>query len=160
MNPRTAEALICAALGVAGIALALATPRLITGYNAAEPYYLKSALFPWIALGMIGVFGLWGALQAWHGIERVESDEIDAGDSSIGIALGGALIFALYAPLAMLVGYAAAVALASFALGRLVGLSTRLNLGIAAGLSVLLHVVFVAGFKVWFPASLLSRAFE
>ena len=68
MTPRQAESLVCGLLGFTALVVALATPRLIAGHNPNQAYYLQSAFFPWLALTLVAVFGLIGAIQSLIGV--------------------------------------------------------------------------------------------
>lgn len=160
MRRQTAEAILCLGLSAVATALALATPLLIDGSNPNEPYYAKSAFFPIVALSLMAAFGALAAAQALRGAHREQSDEVESGRSSIAGALIGALFLALSVPLAILVGYFGATFLTSLAFGHLVRLRLKTNVAIAIILATLLHLVFVAGFKVWFAPSLLVRILQ
>ena len=153
---RRIESILCVALGIAGLVGALATPQLISGYNAAQPYYLKSAFFPWVALSMVAGFGTWAGWQAWRGIARTESDEVEAGSSGVALALAGAALFAGGVILSLAVGYAAATWIMLVILGSVARISLRARLVLATVLSLILYAIFVVGFKVWFPPSWLA----
>lgn len=160
MRRPIAEVVLCVGLSAAAAALALATPTLIDGYSAMEPYYNRSAFFPLIALVCIVIFGTLAAVQSLRGVTREQSGEVESGRSRIGVALAGALFFALSVGLTTLVGYWAAAFLTALALGHLVRLKLKLNLLLATGLAVLLQLVFVSGFKVWFAPSTAAKLLQ
>lgn len=153
MTPRQAESLVCGLLGFTALAVALATPRLIAGHNPSQPYYLQSAFFPWLALTLVAVFGLIGALQSLTGVERTQTDEIDAGESSMVLGLWGMLIFGLSILVSLALGYAASIWITAVALGLLVRIRRKTLLVLACLLSITLYGIFVYGFRVWFPTA-------
>jgi len=153
---RTAEAAVACVLAIIASALALATPVLTGGFDAGQAYYARPAFFPWLALGMVVAFGAWTAGQAWRGIEREQSDEIEAAHTSVPVALGGAAIFGIYVVLAWAVGYAAATLMTLLAAARWVKLPPRTGLILAVTTTAILYGVFVLGFRVWFAPSAVS----
>lgn len=153
MTPRHAESLACAFMGLAGLAMVIATPHLIAGHNPDQPYYLQSAFFPWVALSIVSVFGFIGALQAYSGVERVQSDEIDSGESSVPLGLAGMVIFGLSVFVSLSFGYALSVWISSVAFGLLARMSFKVSFMISSFLTVALYGIFVVGFKVWFPTA-------
>jgi hypothetical protein len=153
MTPRQAESLVCGLLGFTALAVALATPRLIAGHNPSQPYYLQSAFFPWLALTLVAVFGLIGALQSLAGVERTQTDEIDAGESSMVLGLWGMLIFGLSILVSLALGYAASIWITAVAFGLLVRIRRKTLLVLACLLSITLYGIFVYGFRVWFPTA-------
>jgi hypothetical protein len=155
MTPRQAESLVCGLLGLAGLVVALATPRLIAGHNPSQPYYLQSAFFPWIALTLVAVFGLIGAIQSLVGVQRTQSDEIEAGDSNVALGLWGMLIFGLSILVSLALGYAAAIWITAMAWGWLVRIRRATLLMLSCTLAVTLYGIFVYGFRVWFPTALI-----
>ncbi len=150
---RTAEAAVACVLAIIASALVLATPLLTGGLDASQAYYARPAFFPWLALGMVVVFGAWTAGQAWRGIEREQSDEIEAEHTSVPVALGGAVLFGIYVGLAWAVGYAAATLITLIAAGRWVKLPPRTGLILAVTTTAILYAVFILGFRVWFAPS-------
>ena len=153
MTPRHAESLACAFMGLAGLVMIIATPHLIAGHNSDQPYYLQSAFFPWVALTIVCVFGFIGALQAFAGVERVQSDEIESGDSSVVLGVFGMVIFGLSVFVSLIFGYAISVWISALALGLIARLSFKLSILISSLLAVALYGIFVIGFKVWFPTA-------
>jgi hypothetical protein len=153
MVPRRAESLACALMGLAGLFTVIATPHLIAGHNPDQPYYLQSAFFPWIALTIVCVFGFIGAFQAFVGVERVQSDEIESGDSSFVLGVLGIIIFGLSVFVSLTFGYAVCVWVSAMALGLLARLSLKLCILISSILTSSLYSIFVIGFKVWFPSA-------
>jgi hypothetical protein len=153
MVPRRAESLACALMGLAGLVMVIATPHLIAGHNPDQPYYLQSAFFPWLALTIICVFGFFGALQAFAGVERVQSDEIESGDSSVALGVLGMIIFGLSVLVSLIFGYAVCVWASSMSLGLLARLSLKMCVLISSILTASLYGIFVMGFKVWFPVA-------
>jgi hypothetical protein len=153
MTPRQAESLVCGLLGFTALAVALATPRLIAGHNPNQAYYLQSAFFPWLALTLVAVFGLIGAIQSLTGVERTQTDEIEAGESSLVLGLWGMLIFGLSIFVSMALGYAASIWITAVALGVLVRIRHTTLLVLSCLLSVTLYGIFVYGFRVWFPTA-------
>ena len=150
------EAGFILAFTLGGAALALFTPRLIQGYNPDQPYYIKSAFFPWLALSLVVVFGGWSTWQAVRGISRALSDELDVAHTSIRRALGGAALLALYVVLCAAIGFPAATFVSVFLLARLTRLSMAMSASMALILTAFLYLVFVVGFKVWFAPSWLA----
>lgn len=151
------EALLTGVLAAGAVALAIATPALTGGGVATQPYFARPSFFPWIALGLVVAFGAWSAGQAWRGVQRELSDEIEAHHTSVKLALGGAGIFAAYLVLCMALGYAVGTLMALALLGAWVGLSRRFNLTLAAVTAAVLYAVFIVGFKVWFAPSWFSH---
>jgi len=92
-------------------------------------------------------------LQAFAGVERVQSDEIESGDSSVFLGLLGMVIFGLSVFVSLTFGYAISVWISAFALGLLARLSFKLSILISSLLAVGLYGIFVIGFKVWFPTA-------
>jgi hypothetical protein len=153
MVPRRAESLACALMGSAGLVMVIATPHLIAGHNPDQPYYLQSAFFPWLALTIVCVFGFVGAFQAFAGVERVQSDEIESGDSSVALGVLGMIIFGLSVLVSLTFGYAVCVWASAMALGLLARLSLKMCVFISSTLAAALYGIFVMGFKVWFPSA-------
>jgi hypothetical protein len=153
MTPRQAESLVCGLLGFAALAVAVAAPRLIAGHNPNQSYYLQSAFFPWLALTLVAVFGLIGALQSLTGVERTQTDEIEAGESGVALGLWGMLIFGLSILVSLTLGYAASIWITAVALGLLVRIRRTTVLVLACLLSIILYGIFVYGFRVWFPTA-------
>ena len=156
MSTRT-ETAFAAALAVGAGLLAVATPALTGGGGAGMPYYMRSAFFPWLALGLVVVFGGWTAFQAWRGTGRDLSDEIDAANTSAPKALGGAVLLGLYILLSMAAGYAVATFASVCLLGLLVGIRRRTLVLLALIVTAVLYTLFVFGFGVWFSPSWLQR---
>lgn len=153
MVPRRAESLACALMGSAGLFMVIATPHLIAGHNPDQPYYLQSAFFPWLALTIVCVFGFVGAFQAFAGVERVQSDEIESGDSSVALGVLGMIIFGLSVLVSLTFGYAVCVWASAMSLGLLARLSLKMCVFISSTLTAVLYGIFVMGFKVWFPSA-------
>lgn len=147
---RWREAGFVLGLTLLGLSLAVLTPQLIKGYNADQPYYLKSAFFPWLALSLVVIFGGWSLGQTLRRTERDLSDELDVEHTSVWRALGGAALLLLYVLLCAALGFAAATFISVFLFAKLAALSLRTSLLLAGILSALLYSVFVIGFKVWF----------
>jgi cation transport ATPase len=156
MRHHLREAVFAAVLALLALALALATPRLTGSLDPAQPYYSRASFFPWLGLALVLSFGLWSAVRALRGIRRELSDEIEAEHTSAKLALGGAALFGLYALLCAALGYAASTFVAMLLLGAWAGLSRRLNLLLAAGVTAALVLIFVVGFRVWFAPSWLT----
>lgn len=144
------EAAFVFALTLLGLALALLTPQLIKGYSAEQPYYIKSAFFPWMALALVIVFGAWSLGQTLRRIERDLSDELDVEHTSVWRALGGAALLLVYVLLCTALGFAAATFISVFLFAKLAALTLRTSLMLAGAMTALLYSVFVIGFKVWF----------
>lgn len=144
------EAAFVLALTLMGLALALLTPQLVKGYSADQPYYIKSAFFPWLALALVIVFGGWSLGQTLRRIERDLSDELDVEHTSVWRALGGAALVLLYVLLCAALGFAAATFVSVFLFAKLAALPLRASLMLAGVMTALLYSVFVIGFKVWF----------
>lgn len=144
------QAALGIALGTISAVLAWFTPALTGGDAGGQPYYTRSAFFPWVALGLVIVFGAWTAGQAIRGTPREESDEIEADNTSVRIAIGGMVLLAAYIVLSMAVGYALATFLALGSLGLWAGLPRRVSLLLALITTAVLYGIFVWGFKVWF----------
>ncbi len=138
------------AITLVGLVLAMLTPGLIKGYSADQPYYIKSAFFPWIALSLVVVFGGWSLGQSLRRIERDLSDELDVEHTSVWRALGGAALLLVYVLLCAALGFAAATFISVFLFAKLAALSLRTSLILAGSMTALLYSVFVIGFKVWF----------
>ena len=138
------------AITLVGLVLAMLTPELIKGYSADQPYYIKSAFFPWIALSLVVIFGGWSLGQSLRRIERDLSDELDVEHTSVWRALGGAALLLVYVLLCAAVGFAAATFISVFLFAKLAALSLRTSLILAGSMTALLYSVFVIGFKVWF----------
>jgi len=153
---RPAEAAVAGLLAVAALGLAVATPALTGGFNPEQGYFARPSFFPWLALGLVIVFGTWTAGQAWRGVERDLSDEIEAAHTSVRLALLGAALFGGYVLLAWAIGYAAATFATVLALALCVKLRVRSSLVLAATTTAILYTVFVWGFKVWFAPSWVS----
>jgi len=150
------ECVFAAVLAGGAVMLAMATPALTGGQGDQLPYYARSSFFPFVALGLIAGFGGWTAWQAWRGTARDLSDEIEATDTSVSRALGGAALFGLYILLCIIAGYAAATFLSIVMLGKWAGLRTRFTLSLALVTTAVLYSIFVLGFKVWFQPSWLG----
>jgi hypothetical protein len=144
------EASFVLAITLVGLVLAMLTPELIKGYSADQPYYIKSAFFPWIALSLVVIFGGWSLGQSLRRIERDLSDELDVEHTSVWRALGGAALLLVYVLLCAAVGFAAATFISVFLFAKLAALSLRTSLILAGSMTALLYSVFVIGFKVWF----------
>ncbi|MBL8382915.1 MAG: tripartite tricarboxylate transporter TctB family protein [Burkholderiales bacterium] len=144
------------AFALAGATLMLLAPRLIQGYNPDQPYYARSAFFPWLALSLVVLFGGWSTWQAVRGVRRELSDELDVAHTSVPRALAGAAVVGLYILLCAAVGYPAATCACVFLLARQTRLSRAASLLMALVLTATLYLVFVVGFKVWFAPSWLA----
>lgn len=155
MSNRT-ETAFAAALAVTASALMIATPALTGGQAEGQPYYARSAFFPWVALALVVAFGGWTAWQAWRGTGRNLSDEIEAENTSVPKALGGAALLGLYIVLNLVAGYAVSTFVVLCILGRWVALPTRMTLLLAGVVTAVLYGIFVFGFKVWFAPSLIQ----
>lgn len=146
------------ALTVLGCGLAVFTPDLIKGYKDDQPYYIKSAFFPWLALALVVGFGAWSVGQTLRGVKRDLSDELDVAQTSVPRALGGAFVMALYVGLCATFGFPAATLIGVFLFARVSGLAIGTCAILACFMTLLLYAVFVLAFKVWFSPGLLIKA--
>lgn len=144
-------------LALAAAVLLPLAPRLIIGMPDDVPYYRSPVLFPAIALALVAVCAAVHCVRLLRGAE-IGTDDIDEPAANWRVVLLAFLAYAGYAMVAPAVGYVLATALFLFALGWLAGLGWRLPLVLSLLLTGVLYVVFVLGFKVWFPAASLFAA--
>ena len=114
---------------------------------------LYAVTFLSVAMGaLLGADTLAGEINSGS-IQTILTKPIRRSDVVFGKWLGFAALLGMYVLLCMAVGYAAASVAALTLLGLWVGLAKRYALVLALAMSVVLYLVFVVGFKVWFPAS-------
>ncbi len=143
-------------LAVAAAVLLPLTPRLIIGMKDV-PYFRSPALFPAIALAVVAIGAAVHCMRLLRGAS-LTTDDIDEPTAHWRVVLLAFVAYAIYIVAVPFAGYAIGTAAFLLALGRLAGLGWRLPALIAVVLTAVLYLVFVVGFKVWFPVASLFTA--
>lgn len=128
------------------------TPRLIVGMPEEVAYYRSPALFPSIALALVAIAAAIHCVRLLRGAS-LSTDDIDEPAAHWRVVVLAFVAYVLYVLAVPLVGYAVATAVFLLGLGALSGLGWRLPALVGVCLTAALYLVFVLGFRVWFPAA-------
>lgn len=128
------------------------TPRLIVGMPQDVAYYRSPALFPSIALALVAIAAAVHCVRLLRGAS-LSTDDIDEPAAHWRVVVLAFVAYVLYVLAVPLVGYVAATAVFLLGLGTLSGLGWRLPAAIGVSVTAALYLIFVVGFKVWFPAA-------
>lgn len=156
MSRAVARGLCAGFLGVS-LVLGLGLDRWISGSGNGLPWYESARLFPLLAITLV-VLGALAQLLMLHrakaaaGEEDEADAEVDARGSRGPLVAAGAASLVAMALLTGWIGFAPSVAVVTGLLAHAAGLGTRRALVFSIVLAALLHLVFVLGFDVWFPA--------
>lgn len=143
-------AVVLGAIAALAAAALVATPWLIKPYPASAPWYDSAATFPRFALVLVlaGACGEW--LMRRRGVQKVESEELDAGQSRPAAMALALVLFLVYSWITPLVGFLAATAAFLLATARSLGLAWRTAFALTVPLSLVLSLVFEKALKVAF----------
>lgn len=180
---RIAAGSVAAAALALSVGLAASIGALVQGIAHAEAWYQSPAFFPLAAMLLTAVAAVGSLVRSWR--QRVsgaaivtggqsgaadastsessaddDADEFDASASQPRRALAAIVLLLLY-PLAvafagLVIGTMAFVT----AIASQAGLPLRRALLVALLLALVLHAVFVLGFRVWFPEPWIIAAFK
>ncbi|WP_239478323.1 tripartite tricarboxylate transporter TctB family protein [Hydrogenophaga sp. YM1] len=128
------------AIAIGSAAAAYAVPWLITPYDPSIPWYQSTAFFPRVALSLATMGALIELVKPHARIEG--SDEIDASESNVRVALIVVATFVAYALLVPVLGLLISTAAFSVLAGLVAGLRIRTALALAIPLAIVLWVVF------------------
>jgi hypothetical protein len=158
-SPRLhASTFFAAGCALVAAVLFFVTPYLITNYRAEQSFYESPAFFPRTALAIMCIAGIWHAISSYLGmVTAPDSDEIDAGDSNVLVALIGVALFAVYIAITPVLGFGVSTAAFVLICSRIAGISWLLGAKLALGTTIILYGVFEIGLKVWFPKSMLLQ---
>ncbi|WP_157991391.1 tripartite tricarboxylate transporter TctB family protein [Caldimonas tepidiphila] len=156
MSRAVARGLCAGFLGVS-LVLGLRLDRWISGSESGLAWYESARLFPLLAITLVALgalaqlLRLRGAARAAGGDDEADA-EVDARGSRGPLVAAGVAGLVAMALLTGWIGFVPSVVVVAGLLAHAAGLGARRALVFALVLATLLHLVFVLGFDVWFPA--------